>query len=387
MSARSCCIPASVPEYRNAHGCFWALVNRDLDRVGMTLLRVDAGIDTGPVYLHGTCDIDEVRESHIVIQHRAVIENLDAIGRILLALCRGEDVPADRHRGRRSATWGQPRLTDYLRWKLAARRAATRRAPSEVAALMRAISLLFHDVYATDPRESGFASDAADRYKLSARAQFDAQLDADLPRRARRHPPFLITVDDGGVSYYTMMADRLEARGWRGHCFVSTDQIGTRGFLDAAQIRELDARGHVIGSHSASHPDPLQRLHARTDAAGMDAQPPGARRHPRPRRHGRVRAWRLLLEGRGARRPARPGCACSSPRSRSRPSTSEDGCTDRRADSPSAAAIRRTTSRAASAAVALGALGRVGELEREGAGQAAARTGVHARGRLVAGHE
>ena len=31
---------------------------------------------------------------------------------------------------------------------------------------MRTVSLLFHDVYAADPRESGFASDAADRYKL-----------------------------------------------------------------------------------------------------------------------------------------------------------------------------------------------------------------------------
>src|SRR5205085_7300904 len=26
--------PGICPEYRNAHGCFWALVNRDLDRVG-----------------------------------------------------------------------------------------------------------------------------------------------------------------------------------------------------------------------------------------------------------------------------------------------------------------------------------------------------------------
>ena len=75
--------PGICPEYRNAHGCFWALANRDLDRVGMTLLRVDAGIDTGPVYLHGTCDYDEVRDSHIVIQHRAVVDNLDAIGRTL----------------------------------------------------------------------------------------------------------------------------------------------------------------------------------------------------------------------------------------------------------------------------------------------------------------
>ena len=112
--------PGICPEYRNAHGCFWALANRDLTRVGMTLLRADSGIDTGPVYLHGTCDYDERRESHIVIQQRAVVENLDAIGRTLVAVARGEDVPQVNTAGRRSAAWGQPRLTSYLRWKLAA---------------------------------------------------------------------------------------------------------------------------------------------------------------------------------------------------------------------------------------------------------------------------
>ena len=115
--------PGICPEYRNAHGCFWALANRDISRVGMTLLRIDAGIDTGPVYLHGTCDYDERRDSHIVIQQRAVVENLDAIGHTLTALARGEDVEPINTEGRRSAIWGQPRLTHYLRWKLAARRA------------------------------------------------------------------------------------------------------------------------------------------------------------------------------------------------------------------------------------------------------------------------
>ena len=139
---------------------------------------------------------------------------------------------------------------------------------------MRAISLLFHDVYLTDPAESGFVSEAANRYKLSI-ADFDAQLEhiarvrADAPVSAgpvlfsapgsfggsqEQDPPYAITFDDGGVSYHTLIAGRLEARGWRGHCFVSTDFIGQHRFLDAAQIRDLDARGHVIGSHSASHP-------------------------------------------------------------------------------------------------------------------------------------
>lgn len=114
--------PGICPEYRNAHGCFWALANRDLSRVGMTLLRIDEGIDTGPAYLHGTCEYDERRDSHIVIQQRAVVENLDAIGQTLTALVRGEDVRPIDTEGRRSAVWGQPRLTDYLRWKAAARR-------------------------------------------------------------------------------------------------------------------------------------------------------------------------------------------------------------------------------------------------------------------------
>ena len=114
--------PGICPEYRNAHGCFWALVNRDLERVGMTLLRIDKGVDTGPVYLHAACAIDERRESHTVIQYRVVLDNLDAIARRLLALGRGEDIAPLPTTGRRSAVWGQPRLTDYLRWKWRARR-------------------------------------------------------------------------------------------------------------------------------------------------------------------------------------------------------------------------------------------------------------------------
>jgi hypothetical protein len=90
----------------------------------MTLLRVDTGIDTGPVYLHGTCEYDEDRDSHIVIQQRAVVENLDAVGETLIAVARGEQPPRVDTAGRQSAVWGQPRLTSYLRWKLAARRAA-----------------------------------------------------------------------------------------------------------------------------------------------------------------------------------------------------------------------------------------------------------------------
>ena len=114
--------PGICPEYRNAHGCFWALVRRDMTRVGMTLLRVDAGIDTGAVFLHATCPIDERQESHRVIQYRVVIENLEPIAQALIGVVNGSGTPVATA-GRQSAVWGQPRLTSYLAWKRAARRA------------------------------------------------------------------------------------------------------------------------------------------------------------------------------------------------------------------------------------------------------------------------
>src|SRR5258705_4563700 len=152
---------------------------------------------------------------------------------------------------------------------------------------MNVVSLLFHDVYAAKPGESGFRSPAADRYKLSV-PDFEAQLDglaavdvetpwlapefaatseSRIPDPGSRIPA-VITFDDGGESYYTLAAERLEALGWRGHCFVSTNFNGQRGFLTPAQIRELDTRGHLIGSHSASHPARFNTL----TLAGMRAE-------------------------------------------------------------------------------------------------------------------
>ena len=112
--------PGICPEYRNAHGCFWALVNRDLDRVGLTLLRIDAGVDTGPVYGYFTYNFDERTESHIRIQQRVLIENLDALRDRLLEALAG-DASAIDTTGRKSAVWGQPWLTAYARWKSAAK--------------------------------------------------------------------------------------------------------------------------------------------------------------------------------------------------------------------------------------------------------------------------
>ena len=138
---------------------------------------------------------------------------------------------------------------------------------------MRAITLTYHDVVEAGRfGDSGFSGGDADRYKLD-RDVFEAHLDAIqaaapsapitipqlLAAGAASPHPVLLSFDDGGASASTIAA-LLERRGWRGHFFVPTDFIGQPAFLSAGEVRELDRRGHVIGSHSASHPLRISHL-------------------------------------------------------------------------------------------------------------------------------
>lgn len=125
------------------------------------------------------------------------------------------------------------------------------------------ICMLYHDVI-DDARahESGFGGADANHYKLSPEV-FAAHLDAG----PSSSPDVLFTFDDGGISALVPTADLLESRGVRGLFFIVSDRIGDRGFCTAADLRELHARGHAIGSHSASHPVPISAL---SDAALAD---------------------------------------------------------------------------------------------------------------------
>jgi peptidoglycan/xylan/chitin deacetylase (PgdA/CDA1 family) len=117
---------------------------------------------------------------------------------------------------------------------------------------------MYHDVVPPGRElDSGFDLPGALRYKLTT-AQFEAHLDAIGTGTGGQD--VLLTFDDGGSSALTEVADRLERRGRRGWFFVTTARIGTPGFLDLRALRELDSRGHGIGSHSHSHPVRISSL-------------------------------------------------------------------------------------------------------------------------------
>jgi folate-dependent phosphoribosylglycinamide formyltransferase PurN len=113
--------PGICPEYRNAHGCFWALAQGDVGNVGMTLLQIDEGIDTGPVFGYYTYDFDSSNESHIRIQTRVVTENFDKIETKIREISEGKAGRIEVE-GRPSDVWGHPWLTKYIAWKIRARR-------------------------------------------------------------------------------------------------------------------------------------------------------------------------------------------------------------------------------------------------------------------------
>lgn len=142
--------------------------------------------------------------------------------------------------------------------------------------MMKAIAIMYHDIVARDaPDASGFPGADAALYKIEsaefekhlesiARAQVSSPLSVFelLSRDARETEnsrPWLLTFDDGGASAVSI-ADALEQKGWRGHFFVTADCVNHPTFLSRAQIQDLHRRGHVIGSHSYSHPVRMSAL-------------------------------------------------------------------------------------------------------------------------------
>ena len=130
--------------------------------------------------------------------------------------------------------------------------------------------LMYHEV-TDDPTTSGFQRPGALPYTLT-RAAFDRHMEAiasgplkpelisEFDLRAdgkQRH--LLLTFDDGGASAM-YVADELARRGWKAHFFIITGRIGERTFLKPADIRTLRSAGHIVGTHSHTHPDIFRSL-------------------------------------------------------------------------------------------------------------------------------
>jgi len=70
-----------VPEYRNVHSEVWAVLNDDLDKVGTSILHLDAGIDSGAVALQDRVEnaqgFFDLRWRNVVLAARLINDALD----------------------------------------------------------------------------------------------------------------------------------------------------------------------------------------------------------------------------------------------------------------------------------------------------------------------
>lgn len=112
---------------------------------------------------------------------------------------------------------------------------------------------MYHDIVPQDDKTSGFQNESAFQYKVNEDS-FEEHV------KALQGKDVVFTFDDGGVSFYTKAAPIIEKYGKKGVFFIAADYIGTPGFMTKDQIVELQQRGHVIGSHSCTHPQNMAGL-------------------------------------------------------------------------------------------------------------------------------
>lgn len=121
---------------------------------------------------------------------------------------------------------------------------------------------MYHDVYVKDTSESGFQNSTALKYKVRA-DKFETQV-AAVAEAVRNgllvKEAIVFTFDDGGVSFNTVAAPILEKYGMRGLFFIATKYIDMPGFLNKEQVAQLAERGHLVGSHSHTHPERISIL-------------------------------------------------------------------------------------------------------------------------------
>jgi hypothetical protein len=104
-----------VPEYRGLYSPFWAIHNGEPEMLGYTVLRMNGQYDAGEVYLQGrVSDVDPKTDSACYIGHKAILDSLPGVARMLVELENGTAKPLPLE-GRKSGCYTYPGFTDWIR--------------------------------------------------------------------------------------------------------------------------------------------------------------------------------------------------------------------------------------------------------------------------------
>lgn len=86
-----------TPEYRGVYSPFWALLNKDYENLGYTLLKMNAKLDAGDVFVQGRVEgINPKKDWHSYIGHKAIIDSLPQVKEFLVELEANRHKPVSR---------------------------------------------------------------------------------------------------------------------------------------------------------------------------------------------------------------------------------------------------------------------------------------------------
>ncbi len=133
---------------------------------------------------------------------------------------------------------------------------------------LKVLTILFHEVV-DNPTDSGFQRKSALPFKHGIH-EFKKNIDiifknsevittVDRLEASNKSNLTLLAFDDGGKSNL-LSADYLDTQQLKGHFFIATSLIGDPYFMTEDEILRLDRQGHIIGSHSHTHPNVFKSL-------------------------------------------------------------------------------------------------------------------------------
>ncbi len=127
---------------------------------------------------------------------------------------------------------------------------------------MNNITLMYHGI-ADNFAEFGINETGAEIYCVKP-AEFEKQMEyvgkivSSTPCRCDElnnlhTSKVIITFDDGLESDYTQALPILKKFGLKAYFFILVEKIGTKGYLNWQQIKELKDAGMIIGAHGLTH--------------------------------------------------------------------------------------------------------------------------------------
>jgi methionyl-tRNA formyltransferase len=104
-----------TPKYRGVHGGYWAIYNNDLDNYGVTVHKVDAGVDTGDILYQEKVKLDS-KDNYFTYPIKQYITAIPLIKELIHKISNGEELKPFKRSDlqAQSRLWYHPTLYEYL---------------------------------------------------------------------------------------------------------------------------------------------------------------------------------------------------------------------------------------------------------------------------------